>query len=249
MATPRVLHCGGQSIPSQLGGGFQPSPQHLPPSYQYPKNIHPLPPPFRQSPTAQARTDSSIITRPPRAPSLPTTQLPLQQETALVNQCSSPLICVCQAARRGGPRAANPHPSPCPRGAGGSLDRGGDRAAVRKAEEVAGAEQSGDLWPLWDARVTRCSSPRGLFLSCCPLPCPCQGRVQPEPQGQILSGNTHTRPGPAVPRPWHGSVLVRALFPKAQQAPTPPSTLPAASGESPPRPCTCPLAPAASTAP
>lgn len=208
-------------LPSQLGGGFQSRPLHLPLSYRYPKNIHPLPPPFRQSPTAQARTDSSITTRPPCAPSLPTTQLLLQQETALVNQCSSLLICVCQAARRGGPRAANPHPSPCPQGAGGSLDHGGVRTAVRSAGEVAGAEQSGDLWPLWDAQVTGYSSPTGLFLSCCPLPCQCQGRVQPQPQGWILSESTHTRPGPAVPRPWHGSVLVRALFPKAQQAPTP----------------------------
>jgi len=78
------------------------SPQPPPPSYGNQKAPSSLPPTLPSIPTAQARTDSSVTTRPSRAPSLPTTQLPLQHKTALVNQCSSPLTCVCQAARRGG---------------------------------------------------------------------------------------------------------------------------------------------------
>lgn len=116
---PLATPVGPSPLPSQLGGGFRPhvpcstEGQRLPHAAPGPllpaigtqkKTPNPLPPPFHQSPSAQARTDSSVTTRPSPAPSLPTTQLPLQQETALVNQCSSPLICVCQAARRGGTR-------------------------------------------------------------------------------------------------------------------------------------------------
>lgn len=120
---PFAALVGPSPLPSQPGGRFQPhmscstegqrllhgaalqaAPSPLLPATGTQKSPTLYPQPFHQSPTAQARTDSSITTRPSRAPSLPTTQLPLQRETALVNQCSSPLICVCQADRRGGTR-------------------------------------------------------------------------------------------------------------------------------------------------
>lgn len=113
---PLAALVGPSLLPSQLGGGFRPhiprstegqrspdaAPSPLLPATGTQNPPNPLPPPLHQSPLAQARADSSVTTRPSPAPSLPTTQLPLQQETALVNQCSSPLICVCQVARRGG---------------------------------------------------------------------------------------------------------------------------------------------------
>lgn len=108
------------------------------PSSQLPVSNPPLPPqpspPTSPSiPVAQARTDSSVTTRPPRAPSPPTTQLPLQQESALVNQCSSLLICVFQAERRGGTQDCKSPSFALPQGARCSLDRGGAGAAGRRA--------------------------------------------------------------------------------------------------------------------
>lgn len=115
----------------------QAAPSPLLPATRTP-NSHPSAPSSPSIPSS----DSAVTTRPPHAPSLPTTQLPLQQETAPVNHCSSPLICLpgCEERRT---RGCESPPALCPRGSSSFIGPGQGRGSCRAAGEMAGPQ------PLW----------------------------------------------------------------------------------------------------
>lgn len=124
----------GTNLSSQLP---QAAPSPLLPAPRTP-NSHP---PAPSSPSIPS-SDSAVTTRPPHAPSLPTTQLPLQQETAPVNHCSSPLICLpgCEERRT---RGCESPPALCPRGSSSFIGPGQGRGSCRAAGEMARPQ------PLW----------------------------------------------------------------------------------------------------
>lgn len=138
----------------------QPPPPQLPvPNPPVPSPPQPSPRTSPSIPVAQARTDSSVSTRPSCAPSPPTTQLPLQQEPALVNQCSSPVNLCFPGREEGRERDPGQQIPLCRPAAGSSLGRG-----------AAGLERFGEPWSRWDARRDVMVTPEGLVLCWHPLP-------------------------------------------------------------------------------